>query len=249
VLHPRLQWDNEPIHLLVDGTGLKLCGTGERLREKHGTEARRSWRKLHIGLDPETGQFIAVTLTRKDVDDGAEVGPLLDQMPGRVASFTADCTCGQEGVSAATAERHPRATSELCNTARYGQIQPEQNDDRADQPFGLMQGQAEHGPKRQGRGDGQRRIAQLSAPRGLGLCLPGRDHRIREPHAQAGAPAPGRIIFRLVRGPDLLLREMMTPAGIGLGTASCGLLENDAPTPSQKSNPSKPPSRPMPHSQ
>jgi hypothetical protein len=43
--------DNEPLHLLVDSTGLKLCGAGEWLVEKHGTKRRRSWRKLHIGVD------------------------------------------------------------------------------------------------------------------------------------------------------------------------------------------------------
>ena len=31
----------EPLHLLVDSTGLKLCGTGEWLLEKHGTKTRR----------------------------------------------------------------------------------------------------------------------------------------------------------------------------------------------------------------
>src|SRR3954467_5387879 len=35
----------EPVHLLVDSTGLKLCGPGEWLVEKHGTRTRRSWRK------------------------------------------------------------------------------------------------------------------------------------------------------------------------------------------------------------
>jgi hypothetical protein len=33
----------EPVHLLVDSTGLKLCGAGEWLVEKHGTKMRRSW--------------------------------------------------------------------------------------------------------------------------------------------------------------------------------------------------------------
>ena len=40
-----------PVHLLVDSTGLKLRGAGEWLVEKHGTSRRRSWRKLHIGVD------------------------------------------------------------------------------------------------------------------------------------------------------------------------------------------------------
>ena len=40
----------EPVHLPVDSTGLKLCGAGEWLIEKHDTKTRRAWRKLHIGL-------------------------------------------------------------------------------------------------------------------------------------------------------------------------------------------------------
>src|SRR3954470_13428347 len=67
-----------PMHLLVDSTGLKLCGPGEWLVEKHGAKARRSWRKLHLGRDADTGQIVAATLTTHDVDDGAQVGPLLD---------------------------------------------------------------------------------------------------------------------------------------------------------------------------
>jgi len=41
---------SQPVHLLVDSTGLKLCGPGEWLAEKHSTRTRRSWRKLHIGV-------------------------------------------------------------------------------------------------------------------------------------------------------------------------------------------------------
>ena len=82
--------DAEPMHLLVDSTGLKLCGAGEWLVEKHGTRKRRSWRKLHLGVDADTGQIVASALTGHDADDGAQVGPLLDQVEGAVASFTGD---------------------------------------------------------------------------------------------------------------------------------------------------------------
>ena len=34
--------DGEPLHLLVDSTGLKLCDAGEWLVEKHGAHTRRS---------------------------------------------------------------------------------------------------------------------------------------------------------------------------------------------------------------
>jgi hypothetical protein len=109
VLRPRPRRDGEPLHLLVDSTGLKLCGAGEWLIEKHGTKTRRSWRKLHIGLDADTGQIVAAALTAKEIDDGAEVGPLLDQVPGPVASFTGDGAYDQDGVPSAVAERYPEA--------------------------------------------------------------------------------------------------------------------------------------------
>src|SRR3712207_5217811 len=106
---PRPRSGAEPMHLLVDSTGLKLCGAGEWLVEKHGTRTRRSWRKLHLGMDANTGQIVAAELTTNDADDGAQVGPLLDQLDGRIASFTGDGAYDQEGVYASVAARHPEA--------------------------------------------------------------------------------------------------------------------------------------------
>jgi hypothetical protein len=105
----RPQSNGEPVHLLVDSTGLKLCGAGEWLVEKHGTSRRRSWRKLHIGVDADTGQIVAAQLTTNDVDDGSQVGPLLGQVVGPIASLTGDGAYDQEGVSISVAERHPEA--------------------------------------------------------------------------------------------------------------------------------------------
>src|SRR5215207_2406269 len=98
-----------PVHLLVDSTGLKLCGSGEWLVEKHGTRMRRSWRKLHLGVDADTGQIVAAALTPHDVDDGSQAGPLLDQVAGPVVSFTGDGAYDQDGVYASVAARHPEA--------------------------------------------------------------------------------------------------------------------------------------------
>src|SRR3982751_6233206 len=101
--------DTGPMHLLVDSTGLKLSGAGAWLVEKHGTKRRRSWRKLHLGVDAETGRIVAATLTDRDEDDASQVGPVLDQVADPVASFTADGAYDQESVYAAVAERHPEA--------------------------------------------------------------------------------------------------------------------------------------------
>ena len=106
---PRPRRDGKPLHLLVDSTGLKLCGAGEWLIEKHGAKTRRSWRTLHIGVDADTGRIVTAALTRKEVDDGSQVGPLLDQVATSVASFIADGAYDQDSVSTAVAERHPDA--------------------------------------------------------------------------------------------------------------------------------------------
>ena len=125
--------DGEPLHLLVDSTGLKLCGAGEWLVEKHGTKRRRSWRNLHIGIDAGTGEIVAVTLTTKDVDDASEVGPLLEQLERPVASFTADGAYDQDSVYDSVTGRDPeaavivppRSTAALSETA---ETEPTQRD-------------------------------------------------------------------------------------------------------------------------
>jgi hypothetical protein len=102
--------NGEPVHLLVDSTGLKLCGPGEWLVEKHVARTRRGWRKLHLATDADTGRIVASKLTDKDADDGSQTGPLLDQIDGSVASFTGDGAYDRDDVYAEVAARHPDAS-------------------------------------------------------------------------------------------------------------------------------------------
>jgi hypothetical protein len=98
-----------PVHLLVDRSGLKLCGPGEWLVEKHGTRTQRRWRKLHLGTDADTGRIVASVPTDHDTDDGSQVGSLLVQIRGPVGSFTVDEAFDRADVYAAVAARHPDA--------------------------------------------------------------------------------------------------------------------------------------------
>ena len=97
------------MHLLVDSTGLRLCGPGEWRVEKHGSWTRRSWRKPHIGVDADTGQILAAALTGPEIDDGSRIGPLLNQVDGPLASVTGDDAYDRDDVYAAVAEYHPEA--------------------------------------------------------------------------------------------------------------------------------------------
>ncbi len=60
-------------------------------------------------MDANTGRIVASELTTHDVDDGSQVGPLLDQVAGPVASFTGDGAYDRDDVSRFVAERHPAA--------------------------------------------------------------------------------------------------------------------------------------------
>jgi hypothetical protein len=53
--------------------------------------------------------IVAVAVSRKEIDDAAVVGDLLDQIADPVASFTADGGYDQDQLTRAVAERHPDA--------------------------------------------------------------------------------------------------------------------------------------------
>jgi hypothetical protein len=64
--------NGEAIHLVVDSSGLKVFGECEWKVRKHGWGKRRTWRKIHLGVDEKTGEITAQVLTDNKTDD-AEV--------------------------------------------------------------------------------------------------------------------------------------------------------------------------------
>jgi hypothetical protein len=80
-----------PLHLVVDSTGLKIFGEGEWLEKKHKTKCKwRSWRKLHLGLDLVSGQIVCSELTTDDIGDPTALSALLEQIDAPVDLFLAD---------------------------------------------------------------------------------------------------------------------------------------------------------------
>jgi len=80
----------DPIHILVDSTGLKVCGSGEWQETKHGLQKRKEWRKLHLAIDEKTGDIVASELTTNKKDDPSQVPGMLDQIKEDIESMTAD---------------------------------------------------------------------------------------------------------------------------------------------------------------
>ena len=98
-----------PVNVVIDSTGLKVFGAGEWQREKHGGKGRRTWRKLHLAVDPDTNEILASELTTTADGDATLVGPLLDQISGPIASVTADGAYDGDPVYRVIAQRDPAA--------------------------------------------------------------------------------------------------------------------------------------------
>ncbi|MGB7269341.1 MAG: IS5 family transposase [Albidovulum sp.] len=95
-----------PIHLVVDSTGLKIFGEGGWLEEKHKTKAKRkSWRKLHLGLNLVSGEIVCSDLTTDNIGDPTALPGLLDQIDGPVEMFLSDGAYDGEPTVKALTER------------------------------------------------------------------------------------------------------------------------------------------------
>src|SRR3954464_14173152 len=140
-----------------------------------------------------------------------------------------------------------------CPAAQGGvvrdrEIEAEQADDGADQPFGLPVRQTEHSAERQSREDGELGIPGLATPGGAWLSLPGCDGLVAEPDRQAPALAQAGVIGRPVRDPVALSRNVVA-AGLVQLEGQGGhprSEEGRRPTPPRPQH--QPPSRSVHHS-
>jgi hypothetical protein len=94
--------------VIVDSTGLKVCGQGEWHAQKHGEKKRKSWKKRHLGVDAQ-GQIIASTVTGSHEQDPSQVPELLTPIAGAIECFVGDGIYDQEPVYRAVETHSPGA--------------------------------------------------------------------------------------------------------------------------------------------
>jgi hypothetical protein len=81
---------NQSLDIVMDSTGLKIYGEGEWKVPQHGVSKRRTWRKLHVGANPEDGEIQVALLTENSVSDDQAVEALLAQIEQEIDEFAAD---------------------------------------------------------------------------------------------------------------------------------------------------------------
>jgi len=97
--------DKGPIHAVLDSTGLKVYGEGEWKVRQHGYSKRRTWRKLHLGVDEATGEIEAELLTGAGVDDAEAAADLLKQTQAEIEQLSGDGAYDKEKVYKAAAAK------------------------------------------------------------------------------------------------------------------------------------------------
>ena len=82
----------------LDSTGLKIHGQGEWNRKKHTQKDRREWVKLHLAVDNDSMQILAVESSADDVHDCEVFNQLIDSIPQQVDKVLADGAYGTVGA-------------------------------------------------------------------------------------------------------------------------------------------------------
>ena len=107
---PLLKRTKGPLHLVLDSSGLKVYGEGEWKVRQHGWSKRRTWRKMHLSVDAESGEIQAALLTEAGVHDAQVVEPLLEQIEPSLASVAADGAYDRANVYRVVQARAPAAS-------------------------------------------------------------------------------------------------------------------------------------------
>lgn len=92
-------------HLVIDSTGLKVYGEGEWKVRTHGASKRRTWRKLHLGIDAATGEVVVAAASENSVSDGEMLPGMIEAVEGAIAQVSADGAYDRWKVYQALAER------------------------------------------------------------------------------------------------------------------------------------------------
>ena len=80
----------EPMHVVVDSTGLKIYGEGEWKVRKHGASKRRRWIKVHLAVDEQAKDAVGVEVTTEEWADCEVLGGLIEQVEGQIAQIDGD---------------------------------------------------------------------------------------------------------------------------------------------------------------
>ncbi|MFN8576605.1 MAG: IS5 family transposase [Candidatus Sericytochromatia bacterium] len=81
---------SDNIHVAVDSTGIKIYGECEWKVKMHDFSKRRTWRKLHIGVNESTGEILSTKVTSSSIVDSAMFEEVLSDIKSSIRCVSAD---------------------------------------------------------------------------------------------------------------------------------------------------------------
>ncbi len=105
-----VQKSEKALHLVVDSTGVKVYAEGEWKTRQHGIVKRRTWRKLHLGIDERTGEIVGAVVTTNDYHDSQLLEDILDGIEEEILQVSADGAYDTSNCYEQIKQRQSRAT-------------------------------------------------------------------------------------------------------------------------------------------
>ena len=89
-----LSTSDKEVIVAVDSTGIKVTNRGEWIRRKWWRKERRGWIKVHIAVDVETKELLAIEVTDERITDHEMLEPLLEDI--NIKDALLDCAYDTE---------------------------------------------------------------------------------------------------------------------------------------------------------
>jgi IS5 family transposase len=112
---------HEALHVVVDSTGVKVFGEGEWKVRQHGYTYRRTWRKVHLGIDEARGEIVAAIVTTNNYHDSQVLPDLLEQVDAEIEQVSGEGSYDRRTCYEAIRARHAQATIPPQRTAKIWQ--------------------------------------------------------------------------------------------------------------------------------
>jgi IS5 family transposase len=120
VVLPRTR-SKDALHVVVDSTRVKVFGEGEWKVRQHGYTYRRTWRKVHLGVDEASGEIVAAVVTTNNYSDSQLLPELLEQVEEDITQVSGDGGYDRRTCYDAIRERHARAVIPPQHNAKIWQ--------------------------------------------------------------------------------------------------------------------------------
>jgi IS5 family transposase len=120
IVLPRTR-STEALHVVVDSTGVKVFGEGEWKVRQHGYTYRRTWRKVHVGVDEASGEIVAAVVTTNNYSDSQLLPDLLAQVDDPIRQVSGDGGYDKRNCYEAIRARQAHATIPPQHNAKIWQ--------------------------------------------------------------------------------------------------------------------------------